>query len=199
MPNSISKFRSSFKSDLARPHRFDVLIPIPIALLPYYSSSQQLSMRCDTTALPSRSFFTVDRKIGSVPVQKFPYVTQYEELPMSFLIGGDMGEKILFDAWMEIINPSSNFNFSYKKTYVTEIAVRQYDITNQLSYEVILIDAFPVSVGQMQLDWSNEGYHKLDVTFAYTYWTNGTLNQVGKNLAAQAINGIQNILNKANY
>ena len=32
MPGSISDFRASFNTDLARPNRFDVSIPIPLAL-----------------------------------------------------------------------------------------------------------------------------------------------------------------------
>jgi hypothetical protein len=29
---------------------------------------------------------------------------------------------------------------------------------------------FQMSVNQMDLDWSSDGYHKLVVTFAYTRW-----------------------------
>jgi hypothetical protein len=35
-----------------------------------------------------------------------------------------------------------------------------------------LIDAFPISVNQLDLDWSNDNFHKLSVTFAYRYWKN---------------------------
>jgi hypothetical protein len=35
-----------------------------------------------------------------------------------------------------------------------------------------LKDAFPINVNQLDLNWSNENFHKLNVTFAYTYWTN---------------------------
>lgn len=190
MPSSISKFRSTFTKELARPNKFEVFIPIPVQLVPYYSNAQTLSMRCESTELPSRSTDTLIRKIGSVPAQKFPYQSLYNDITMTFIVSGDMGEKILFDAWMELINPSSNFNFNYKKTYVTEIAIKQYDLTHQLSYEVILIDAFPIAVNQLDLNWSDDGYHKLSVVFAYTYWTNGTLNQIGKNILTQGLSGL---------
>ena len=44
-----------------------------------------------------------------------------------------------------------------------------------MSYSVDLYEAFPVSMNQMDLDWSNDGVHKLSVTFAYTYWRNNSL------------------------
>lgn len=200
MAASISKFRSTFQKDLARPNRFDVFIPIPVPLLPYYSSgASQLSLRCEQSELPSRALATADRKIGSVPVQKFPYLSLYNDINLTFLVSGDMTEKLLFDAWLNIINPTSNFNFNYKKDYCTEIVIRQYDMSNNLTYDVLLIDAYPIAVNQLDLDWSNDGVHKLSVVFAYTYWTNNTLNDLGKNILTQGLSGLQNALNKVNY
>jgi hypothetical protein len=37
-------------------------------------------------------------------------------------------------------------------------------------------------MNQMDLDWSSDGYHKLNVTFAYTYWTNNSLQAYGMQL-----------------
>ena len=200
MAASISKFRSTFQKDLARPNRFDVFIPIPVPLLPYYSSgASQLSLRCEQSELPSRALATADRKIGSVPVQKFPYLSLYNDINLTFLVSGDMTEKLFFDAWLNIINPTSNFNFNYKKDYCTEIVIRQYDMSNNLTYDVLLIDAYPIAVNQLDLDWSNDGVHKLSVVFAYTYWTNNTLNDLGKNILTQGLSGLQNALNKVNY
>ena len=86
---NISELLYSFK-DLARPNRFDVFIPIPVALLSYYSGgARDLSFRCDQAELPSRTLATADRKIGSVPVQKFPYLSTYNDLTLTFLVGGD--------------------------------------------------------------------------------------------------------------
>lgn len=200
MPASISDFRASFKSELARPNRFEAFIPIPYILLPFYTEgASQLTLRCESAELPSRALATVDRKIGAVPIQKFPNQSLYNDMAMTFLVGGDMNEKLLFDAWLEVINPSSNFNFKYKKDYVTEIAVKQYDVSNNLTYEVILIDAFPIAVNQLDLDWSNDGHHKLTVAFAYTYWTTGTLQTLGQNIATQALSGLDNIFNSTNF
>ena len=196
MASSISDFRSSFKKELARPNRFDVSIPIPYTLLPYYDNGvKELSLRCESTELPSRALATLDRKIGSVPVQRFPYLSMYPDTTMTFIVGGDMSEKLFFDAWMELINPSSNFNFKYKKDYCTEILIRQYDNSNNLTYNAMLIDAFPIAVNQLDVDWSNDGYHKLTVVFAYTYWTNTELYNIGKNILTQGLSGIDNILN----
>ena len=200
MAASITNFYTSFKKDLARPNRFDVFLPIPLALTPYYTGgARNLSLRCEQAELPSRTLATADRKIGSVPIQKFPYLSTYNDLTLTFLVSGDMTEKLFFDAWMETINPSSNFNFNYKKDYCTDIVVRQYDMSDNLTYDIMTIDAYPIAVNQLDLDWSNDGVHKLSVVFAYTYWTNNTLENLGKSIASQGISGLLNTINKTNF
>ncbi|NBP03650.1 MAG: hypothetical protein EBU90_26855, partial [Proteobacteria bacterium] len=79
-------------------------------------------------------------------------------------------------AWMDLINPKATFDMNYKNDYVTPITVNQYNVKNQLTYSITLIDAFPVSVNQLDLDWSNENtHHKLAVTFAYHTWENNSI------------------------
>ena len=191
MPSSISQFLTSFNKDLARPNRFDVMIPIPAVLAPFYlNTSKNISLRCEMTELPGRTFGTTERKIGSAPVQKFPYQSIYNDVSMTFIVTGDMSEKLFFDQWMEYINPSSTYNFNYKGNYATDIAINQYDNHNKKTYSAVLIGAYPLVVNQLDLDWSNDGYHKLSVTFAYTNWQEATVSSVASNLGVQSLAGL---------
>lgn len=188
MAGSITNFISSFQNDLARPNRFDVNIPIPLTLIQYRNISQRLTFRCENANLPGRTISTTDQKIYNI-VEKFPNQTTYQDMDMIFIVGGDMAEKQFFDAWLELINPTTNFNFKYKGDYSTSITVNQYDINNNLTYTIELIDAYPIAVNQLDLDWSNDGYHKLTVVFAYTYWKNNSLNNILQNALTAGIGG----------
>jgi hypothetical protein len=197
MPGSISEFQSSFKKDIARPNKFQVDIPIPLTLLPYIQSSRNLSFRCEAAQLPGRTFATLEQRIGSNPIEKFPYETTYNDIDLTFIVDDDMNQKVFFDAWMNYMNPTYNYNHRYKSDYATILTVTQYDVTNQPSYSVNMFDAFPVSMNQLDLDWSNDGYHKLSVTFAYTYWKNNSLQALGMEvvdagigLVADALGGL---------
>jgi len=174
MPGSINDFRASFVTELARPNRFDVLIPVTDALKNKLNDlgiqSDRLSLRCESTQLPSRSFSTIEQKFGSNPVEKYPYETLYNDVEMTFIVSGNMNERKFFDSWMDIISPTNNYNFEYKQNYSVPIDVIQYDLTNEPSYTITLFDAYPISVNQLDLDWSSDNYHKLTVVFAYTYW-----------------------------
>lgn len=175
MAGSIADFKHSFTTDIARANRFDVLIPIPFVLVGTpYVSAKSLTYRCETANLPGRTMATAEQKTYG-PIEKFPYLMTYNDMDLTFLVDDDMKQKYLFDGWLDLINPYLNNNYGYKEEYATTITINQYDVTNKLSYSADLIDAYPISVNQMDLDWSNEGLHKLTVTFAYTYWKNNSL------------------------
>lgn len=198
MAKTINDFRSSFNVDVARPSRFDVTIPIPYFFLTQLNNAKQLTYRCESTELPGRAFDTVNRQIGTLPVQKFPLKSLYNDLAMTFIVSDDMSEKIFFDQWMELINPQSDFNMKYKTDYAVDISINQYDVSNNLTYSATLIDAFPIAVNQLDVDWtSTDNHHKLTVVFAYTQWFNNDVSVMVQNLENQAFAGLADDINKA--
>ena len=197
MAGSIAEFKSSFSKDLARTKRFDVNIPVPLSMIPYVNSAKNLTYRCESAHLPGRTFATSEQKTYG-PIEKYPYLTTYTDIDLTFIVDGDMNQRLLFDAWMNYINPQYNNNFRYKGNYSTIITINQYDVTNTLTYSVNLYDAYPISMNQMDLNWSDEGFHKLVVTFAYTYWQNNSLQAIGMQLVDAGINKIVSALGGLN-
>jgi len=190
MAGTINNFLASFTTDIARPSKFDVTIPIPLSLATYITSARNLTFRCESAQLPGRTFETAIKKIGSAPVEKFPYHTNYQEATLTFILSDDMNEKIFFDAWMELINPSGNYNFQYKANYAVDITINQYDVKNNLTYAGVLQEAFPIDVNQLDLDWGTDSYHKLSVVFAYRQWSNDTVSNLGQNILTSALSGL---------
>lgn len=194
MAGSINEFKSSFRNDLARPHKFDVNVNIPLVLIPYVSGARSLVYRCEGANLPGRTLATTEQKTYG-PIEKYPYLNTYTDIDLTFIVDDDMQQKILFDAWLNFINPLYNNHIRYKQEYATILTINQYDVTNKLSYSVNLYDAFPISMNQMDLDWSGDGYHKLNVTFAYTYWQNNSLQAFGMQLVDAGIAAVSSVIN----
>jgi len=197
MAGNINEFKSSFTKDLARTNRFDVQIPIPLTLIPYVSSAKNLTYRCETAQLPGRTFATTEQKTYG-PIEKYPYLNTYGDLDLTFIVDDDMNQKVFFDAWMNYINPLYNNNMRYKGDYSTTIVINQYNVSNELTYSVNLIDAYPISINQMDLNWGDDGYHKISVTFAYTYWQNNSLQALGMELVDAGINSVASALGGLN-
>lgn len=194
MAGSINDFKSSFRGDLARSNKFDVNINIPLVLIPYISGARSLVYRCENAQLPGRTFATTEQKTYG-PIEKYPYLTTYNDIDLTFIVDDDMQQKILFDAWLNFINPLYNNHIRYKQEYATILTINQYDVTNKLSYSCNLYDAYPISMNQMDLDWSGDGYHKLNVTFAYTYWQNNSIQALGMELVDAGLAAVSSIIN----
>ena len=190
MAGSISDFKSSFTTDLAKPSRFEVSIPTPLGL-PNSGASKVLRLRCENAELPGRTLATAQQKIYG-PEESFPYQSTFNDITLSFIVGDDMYEKKFFDSWLEWINPSLTYNFQYKVNYAIQMTIDQYDLQNKISYSVTLKDAFPTAINAMDLDWSSDAYHKLTVSFAYTSWTNKSAQALGQALYQFGFSGSDN-------
>ena len=132
--------------------------------------SRYLALQCETAELPGRTFMTHEAKVYG-PTYKVPYQSQYNEMTLTFLCTNEFWERKLFERWMEAIMPSDTNNMRYAKDdntrYMTPIKVIQYDDFIKQIYAVELVDAFPIGISAQPLSWSEDGFHRLSVQFAY--------------------------------
>ena len=151
------------KDGLAKPSRFEVVLPIPT----YIGSFVGNSIIEKILNFPNSVFNDVTDAIGSA----FGNQTQYGDISLTFLCTNDFFERKLFDRWMEAIHPSDTNNLRFPKgqatRYMTNIKIIQYDDFIKQIYAVELIDAFPIGVAPQALSWGEDGFHRLQVQFAY--------------------------------
>ena len=199
------------KDGLARPNRFEVILPIPgyinsfieqsilekLLNLPstLFSSAQDalasaignndkdpnskssnpsitryLALQCETAELPGKTLTTADVKVYG-PTFKVPYQAQFGDITLSFLCTNEFYERKLFERWIEAIMPMDTNNMRFAKDegtrYLTNIRIIQYDDFIKRIFVVELIDAFPIGIAGQSLSWSDDGFHRLGVQFAY--------------------------------
>jgi hypothetical protein len=134
------------------------------------SLSRYLALQCENAELPGKTLATADVKIYG-PTFKVPYQTQYGDTSLTFLCTNDFYERKLFDRWMEAIHPGDTNNLRFPKgqktRYMTNIKIIQYDDFIKQIYAVELLDAYPIGVASQALSWSEDGFHRLQVQFAY--------------------------------
>lgn len=134
------------------------------------SISRYLGLQCESAELPGKTLLTNDVKIYG-PTFKVPYQSQYSDSSLTFLCTNDFYERKLFERWIEAIHPSDTNNLRYSRDnetrYMTTIKIIQYDEFIKQIFAVELIDAFPIGIGPQPLAWSEDGFHRLTVQFAY--------------------------------
>jgi hypothetical protein len=170
----LNDFISKVKQDgLARNNRFLVTISpkSPWKLGPT-RWIQDTMLLCDQVQLPGTNFNTADlRTYGEI--MKAPYERLYEDINMSFYVDTPMIVKTIFDNWMNSIQNFGTRNFKYYDEYTSTITIEVQDLKNQSRYAIQLREAYPKSIGAIQLDQSNKDIMKLSVNFVYKYYVVG--------------------------
>jgi hypothetical protein len=201
------------KDGLARPCRYEVILPIPQYINDFVSSSlmekilnapnafftditdaiknlfgatgekqdpqsktanasmsRYLALQCESAELPGRTIQAQDVKIYG-PTFKVPFQTQFQETTLTFLCTNEFYERKLFDNWLECIMPLDTNNLRFARgestRYLTNIKIIQYDDFIKQIYAIELMDAFPISISSQPLSWTDDGFHRVTVQFAF--------------------------------
>ena len=132
---------------------------------------RSLSFLINQAAIPSKSFGTNDIRTHG-PIRKAPYVTIYDDLQISaFCTNDGLFPRNLFEEWQAAIIHPWTGKVNYFNNYVCDLVLEQYDNDQNLIYKCKFIDAYPVMVAPLELNWAaTNTIHNLNVTFAYRKW-----------------------------
>lgn len=198
---TVSSFTSYFAQvgDLSKSSFFDVHIQVPTELASQTGlTARELSIQCDIAELPGKSIDVLTIRHNNF-IDRVPSDIMFPEITLGFICRGDLLEKKLFDLWIDSMIPSNErdpyYGFAkYKitkdasKNYFTEVSINQrYQLsTDDLASQIVLIDAMPISMSTMPLNWADDSAHKLSVTFAYRRWEDRSINKTFKEAAEGA-------------
>lgn len=170
-------------------NKFDIRIPLPATLVGVIAP-ELLSFRADRVDMPGLLFDSVDaRRYGVGPVIKTPSnKSRFNEVSISFIETGSGEIHRTFYDWLQSIvdfggsggslSRSPTFLTGYKRDYAVGMQIKVYNNsgTRQSAsgrgpiMELNMIDAFPISLGDNNLSWSNNNeLFRTTVVFAYTY------------------------------
>lgn len=186
---SLSEFIGSVKSSgLARTNRFAVTIGTPEGMPTYDSDARMVRMYCEQCTLPGISYATSPvRTFGES--KEFVYDRTFESIALTFYVDRAMRVKNYFDEWQNlIVNPYTR-HVGFYKNYISDIAITVQDTLNANTYLCTLYEAYPKTVGAVQLDMNSKDIMRMTVTFAYKYHVNdpvslSSANPTGNNAAA---------------
>jgi hypothetical protein len=174
---SLENFVSQINTfGVAKPSKFEIEITPPPSLSGYSEISRLASIYCEVANFPTLTINTKQHQIYG-PAYQRPVGTDYggDGISVTFLIDNDMNIKSFFESWMFSIVDKDSYNVNYQANYTTPIKISQLDSTNNITYSIQLIDAFPRTMSEMGLNSSaTNSTHKLTVVFAYRKWIPST-------------------------
>jgi len=152
------------------------------SILKIMNTTKDFIYMCEAVEFPGRGFDVTQIRYNG-PSQVFPNNTMYNQASLSFICRTYSPERAFFDDWMDIINPTSSWNFEYADNYYSTIQIYQLaefgqglgtqqnaQITPVATYGWTLNKAWPTLVNPQQVTWADQDILRLQVTFAYKYW-----------------------------
>lgn len=128
-----------------------------------------LNLMCEAAEFPGRTIDTVDAVVYG-PAYRMATGSTYQEVTLTLLCDQALNQKRVFDEWMDYINPRETFDLNYRDNYACSTQIIQYTDTGEQAYGAELIESYPTSVASLTSSWSDDQFHKVQVTFCYRYW-----------------------------
>ena len=147
----------------------------------------ELNILCSNATLPGKQILTHDRRIG-LEFQKVAYGYAVDDISMTFYALNDYGIRKYLDTWMSTMVNEEDHLIGYKSDYQRDIRIHQLrkpiinknidvgpvDINIGLGqgtvYSVLLENAFPTTMGAIELNNELDGLVQITVQLSYTKW-----------------------------
>ena len=154
------------RGGLARANRFSVLVIPPAQAFDTIEQVRDLNILCESCTLPGRQIQTFEHEYVRQQI-KIAQSFINEDVSFTFNITNDYFIKSIFDRWTNSVIDRDTFKKNYDEVYKRDIQIFQNDSNNKPIYEVTLRNAFPISVGAVELGNGNEDIERVTVEIAY--------------------------------
>lgn len=171
---NISDFKARMISGGARSNQFKVNVSFP-AGIDTGSAGQNLQFLAKSATLPSSTLADVAVGYRGRTVH-FAGEREFQPWTIEIYNDNDFNMRNVFERWVDMMqNAATTSGMMYPMGYQTQMQVWQLDRSERVVKEYNFVDAFPIDVGQIQLDWDqNNQIEIFPVTFQYNYWTSPT-------------------------
>ena len=140
---------------------------------------RDLDLVCHTAKIMGKTFEANAQTYGYGSEYNLPTHETFEDLSLSFHCTYGSGEDFrttgipeyrFFDKWMqEVIDPIKN-ETGWKDKYQKQIYITILDNKNKIKWKQKFVNAFPLSISDLELGSAGTELLTFDVTFTYDNW-----------------------------
>ena len=157
---------------------------IPANVLRNAGLTNGMRFRIESLNMPGRTLTTLDQNYHG-PTRAIPYRYSQQPVSLSVILSKDMREREVFMRWQDFFVGNARNNISqqaitspfdtrYYHDGIGTIKILQYSYSEgkadfELQTEILLNEAYPITVNDIAMSWGDEGYAKLQVEIRYRY------------------------------
>lgn len=179
MPFNVQEFMANFApGGMAKGYSYDMHVITGLPQLQMPDIEQNITFRCDSIEFPGRHVATSEYKIYG-PVQRLAYDQIFTHVTATIILGEDFAEKIFFQRWQDMAVGTARgtmghehgiFDLGYYEDYIGTVDLNQYNAFGERVYTCTLLDAFPINIANLPVNWADDNLLRLAVTFDYHYF-----------------------------
>ena len=188
---AVSDFMSKLdnKGSYAKRNRFTVEIIKPISMASTVQPST-IDFLVKTVSFPARSFGSTTYRSGGKFALEVPYEMTEEPIDITFLGTNDWTARTFWNDWIDHIQSVDSYNMNYYKDFIGTVKISVYDPTAEQAgsptHQVTLHEAWPKTIGAIELGWESEELVDFDVSIAYSWWTAGAAASNGQRVVTSS-------------
>ena len=184
---AISQFMSKVDSlgGLARKNRFTVEITPPSTLATGVNAAT-INFLASGVGMPARTFGSTTYRSGGRFSLDVPYETTFEPVTLTMLNTNNHAPRRFWEDWFNHIqsinndtSPKKNYYMQYYKKFIGTILISHFEDTQDDADSsktwpgaaVTLHEAWPKTLGAIELGWENSEFTDFTVEIAFSRWT----------------------------
>lgn len=191
--SSYDKFKSFVKTEgLATGSKFNIILP---TIEGVKGNSSDLSMQCEIASLPGTNIMTSEiRTFGETT--ELAYGITYPPINLTFFVSNKFDTKKYFEGWQNVVFNRLNRCPGYYDDYARPITIIVSDKSGKTdTYKLVLHEAYPKSIQDISLSYSDSAPIKLSVMIQYKWWSNNDNDPMAILSANKGLNSdIRNII-----
>ena len=188
---AVSDFMSKLdnKGSYAKRNKFTVEITKPILMASPVSPST-IEFLVKTVSFPARTFSTATYRSRGKFSLDVPYEMTEEPIDITFLGTNDWTARTFWNDWIDHIQSVDSYNMNYYKDFIGTVKISVYNETEMNpgspTHQVTLHEAWPKTIGAIELGWESEELVDFDVSIAYSWWTAGAAASNGQRVVTSS-------------
>ena len=172
---NISDFKSQMIGGGARPNQFRVELSFPSYVSLGVVAGQRAQFLCKAAQLPASTIETIPVLYRGRPVN-FAGERTFQPWTVTVYNDTTFGIRNALEQWQAGIQNYSNTEGRVNPAdYQVDLNVHQLDRSGAIIKTYKFVDAMPVAIGQIQLDFDQQNaIEQFDVEFVYNYFTSNS-------------------------
>ena len=166
---SVDRLKAQLERGVARANRYRLIMPQIDG-----TDTESLDILCDSVSIPGRQV-TTNEYYTSMRATQIAYAFGVAPITISFYLTNNWEAWNYLNNWQQYVvsnlNTVKGYRLRFKSDYEKDIEIDHLDSEDNVTKKILIYNAFPTTLNEVELGNANSELIRVTATFAYDNWT----------------------------